>query len=435
MTTTMMMIAAVLICVMLMRGADAVRMDDETSSRLSSGDCANPNKNAFECFAVGKPLRAAPPAGYDTPEDLLAYFQSVARDYPELCELIDLNSAYGTPLGHEGGRIYSLKISDNVGEDEDEPNILFVGNHHARELITPQIARNTTEQFLALYLAGNAEVADIVENYQIYVMWTMNPDGLAYVWDVDDFWRKNRRNNGNSYGVDLNRNYPPGWSSSCGGSTSPSSDTYRGPSAGSEPETQTMMAFQKERNFAKILDWHSYARDTRPGYGDCGLRDARMTTLWNTVGIDLAETMQGYVLGESCCMGGDIHNGFDQQGSMAVLIETGTAFQPSESAMREELRRVWPGTLWFATLPIAISGHIRDQSGRPLKAFFDIAGINYSYDEPANWSSHPLHGRYHLWLPDGSFNVTVSAPGCSPSSRVLSSSLYQSNVYDFTLNC
>jgi hypothetical protein len=329
-----------------------------------------------------------------------------------------------------------LKISDNVQNDEDEPNMLFVGNHHARELITPQIARNTSEQLIALYRNNDPEIVAIVNNYQVYIMWTMNEDGLRHVWQVDDMWRKNRRNNGGSYGVDLNRNYPPGWDSSCGGSTAPSSDTYRGPSAGSEPETKTMMAFQKERNFAKILDWHSYARDTRPGYGDCGMRDQRMTSLWNTVGDLLADQMQGYVLGESCCMGGDIHNGFDQQGAMAVLIETGTAFQPSESAMREELRRVWPGTLWFAELPIAVSGHVRNQQGAPLEAGFAISGLNYAYDEPDNWRSTPRHGRYHLWLPSGTYSVTASRAGCQPQTlQITSNPISGEAEYNFVLNC
>ena len=58
-------------------------------------------------------------------------------------------------------------------------------------------------------------------------------------------WRKNRRRNaGGSYGVDLNRNYPFGWSFTCGGSTTETSSNYRGTQAASEPEVRTMIAFQ-----------------------------------------------------------------------------------------------------------------------------------------------------------------------------------------------
>ena len=35
----------------------------------------------------------------------------------------------------------------------------------------------------------------------------VNPDGLVWTWEVDRMWRKNRRDNGGSFGVDLNRNF------------------------------------------------------------------------------------------------------------------------------------------------------------------------------------------------------------------------------------
>jgi len=83
-------------------------------------------------------------------------------------------------------------------------------------------------------------------------MWTMNPDGLAYVWSTDNMWRKNRKlNPGGSYGVDLNRNYPIGWNFSCGGSSVETSETYKGISAASEPEIQTMMS---KGDYANPLD-------------------------------------------------------------------------------------------------------------------------------------------------------------------------------------
>ena len=40
---------------------------------------------------------------------------------------------------------------------------------------------------------------------------------------------------------------PQAWSTSCAGSTSPASDTYKGPSPASEPETQTMMTWSRRR--------------------------------------------------------------------------------------------------------------------------------------------------------------------------------------------
>jgi len=38
----------------------------------------------------------------------------------------------------------------------------------------------------------NPEAKHILDTYQVYVLPTNNPDGLNYVWTVDDYWRKNR---------------------------------------------------------------------------------------------------------------------------------------------------------------------------------------------------------------------------------------------------
>jgi murein tripeptide amidase MpaA len=69
---------------------------------------------------------------------------------------------------------------------------LVVSNHHSRELITPQIALDTAERLLTQY-STNSTVKNLIDNNQIYLMWTVNPDGLDYVWKSNNMWRKNRK--------------------------------------------------------------------------------------------------------------------------------------------------------------------------------------------------------------------------------------------------
>ncbi len=83
-------------------------------------------------------------------------------------------------------------------------------------------------------------------------------------------WRKNRRNNGGSYGVDLNRNYGPMpyWDSPYGGSsTTPSSDTYRGTAPFSEPETAAIRDFIGSKNLSNTLNYHTYGNYLIYPYG------------------------------------------------------------------------------------------------------------------------------------------------------------------------
>ena len=95
------------------------------------------------------------------------------------------------------------------------------------------------------------QITDLVNSREIYIIFTSNPDGSEYDIATGSYrsWRKNRQpNSGSSYvGTDLNRNYGYKWGC-CGGSSGfPSSETYRGASAFSAPETQRIRDFVNSR--------------------------------------------------------------------------------------------------------------------------------------------------------------------------------------------
>ena len=93
----------------------------------------------------------------------------------------------------------------------------------------------------------------------------------------------------NANGVDLNRNFVSGW---CTGSTDPSSDYYKGVSAGSEKETQFMRnLFSKEKPLVYV-NFHTYGGDPvtmgeirRVNYGDTSHRNNSLAILNKTVGL------------------------------------------------------------------------------------------------------------------------------------------------------
>ena len=155
----------------------------------------------------------------------------------------------------ENRPIYTVKISDNPEIDENEPEILYTALHHARE---PQSMMQMI--YFMYYLLENyntdPSVQYLVNNRELYFIPVVNPDGYEYNRTTNPsgggMWRKNRRNNGGSYGVDLNRNYGPYtyWNAPNGGSsTTPSSDTYRGTAPFSEPETNSIKNFLASREF------------------------------------------------------------------------------------------------------------------------------------------------------------------------------------------
>ena len=172
--------------------------------------------------------------------------------------------------------MWAVKISDNVGTDEDEPEVLFIGQHHAREHITVEMTLYILH-LLADNYGADQQITDLVNSREIYIIFSTNPDGSEYDVATGSYrsWRKNRQPNaGSSYiGTDLNRNYGYKWGC-CGGSSGfPSSDTYRGASAFSAPETQRIRDFINSRvvggkqQIRTSITFHSYAKLVLWPYG------------------------------------------------------------------------------------------------------------------------------------------------------------------------
>ena len=81
------------------------------------------------------------------------------------------------------------------------PAIVIAAQHHARELNSPVMVLGAMQRILADY-ATDPQLQALVDGYELYFVPMVNPDGVNHVWTVDDFWRKNRRNNGSSYGME-----------------------------------------------------------------------------------------------------------------------------------------------------------------------------------------------------------------------------------------
>ena len=141
-----------------------------------------------------------------------------------------------------------MKISDNVQEDEDEPEVLYASLHHAREHLTVEMALYLLHLYTDNY-ATDPRIKEIVDSREIYILFNMNPDGGEY--DIStgkyQYWRKNRQPNSgsSSIGTDLNRNYGYQWGCCGGSSSNPSSETYRG-QAPFSPETAALPRFRQQ---------------------------------------------------------------------------------------------------------------------------------------------------------------------------------------------
>lgn len=192
--------------------------------------------------------------------------------YAEMETLLDQISAINPAIASakfslgqsvEGRELWAVKVSDNVGVDENEPEVRLDSLHHAREPIVLHMGLYFFDWLVSSY-GSDPLATHLVDEREIWIVPCVNPDGYEYNRTTNPggggLWRKNRRDNGNgTFGVDLNRNYSYQWGyDNSGSSGNPGSDTYRGPSAASEPETQAMEAFTSSRSFRTTISAHTY---------------------------------------------------------------------------------------------------------------------------------------------------------------------------------
>ncbi|HEX6862958.1 MAG TPA: M14 family metallopeptidase, partial [Thermoanaerobaculia bacterium] len=187
-----------------------------------------------------------PPAdsNYHDYAEMVAELQQASFDHPAIFSL------FSAGLTYDGRTVWAGKISDNVGTDEDEPEVLFTHHQHAREHLTVEMALYTLHMLTDEY-GTDPQITGLVDGREIWIVFDMNPDGGEFDIATGSYvsWRKNRQPNaGSSYiGTDLNRNWGYKWGCCGGSSGTPSSSTYRGASGFSAPETQVVRDFVDSR--------------------------------------------------------------------------------------------------------------------------------------------------------------------------------------------
>ena len=197
---------------------------------------------------------------YDEPGGIRDQMYAVARANPQIAELVKV----GTSV--QGREILAVKLTQGArGEtDGSRPAVLYSATQHAREWIATETSRRLMNYYVDRWRANDRSVRKLLQSTELWFMPVLNPDGYQYTFDTERLWRKNLRdNNGDGQisvgdGVDPNRNFPSHWGyDNEGSSPITSSDTYRGPSPASEPETKAMLGLFDRIGFEFMVNYHS----------------------------------------------------------------------------------------------------------------------------------------------------------------------------------
>jgi hypothetical protein len=197
---------------------------------------------------------------WDEPGGIRDQMVAIASDNTKIAKLVTL----GRTLN--GREILAIKLTDNarIVKDGTRDAVLFSSTQHAREWISTEVNRRLLLHYVDGWNSGDKHIRSLLKDNELWFVLVANPDGYQYTFDHERLWRKNLRDNNEDGqvnigdGVDPNRNWPNHFKYDNEGSSSIfSSDTYRGPSAVSEAETQALKGLLDRIDFRFHVNWHS----------------------------------------------------------------------------------------------------------------------------------------------------------------------------------
>ncbi len=187
---------------------------------------------------------------YRTVEESLTSAQAVVAQHGAIAELVDIGDSWKKQQNAaQGYDLWVLRLT-NRSIPGIKPVHYLQGGLHAREYVTSETVLRYGEWLAAQYDV-NPDVTWILDHHEVHILFHANPDGrkVAEV-STTRSQRKNRNENfcptgSTTLGVDNNRNFPFDWGGP-GSSGTACNETFRGPSAASEPESQAIIAYLRQ---------------------------------------------------------------------------------------------------------------------------------------------------------------------------------------------
>jgi carboxypeptidase T len=233
------------------------------------GDALRPENGGCEGFSptfypYPTPIQYKPGSmgGYFTYKEMLDILDTMAARYPHLISKRNVIEGFTTVKGNS---IFYVTLSDSIISDQSQkPKVLYTALHHARE--PNSLSQMLFYMWYLLENYGRDPIVDrILQKTELYFVPCINPDGYIQNQSTNPngggMWRKNlwADGSGNLKGVDLNRNYGYFWGNdNAGSSSNPNSQTFRGLSAFSEPETQAIRQLCLKVPFAIAINYHTF---------------------------------------------------------------------------------------------------------------------------------------------------------------------------------
>lgn len=200
---------------------------------------------------------------WDQPGGLRDELAELARKHPDLVRAEVIGRSV------QGRDILAVRVTGDAPQVPDgaRPAVLYISLQHSREWISGEITRRLLHSVVDTY-GIDPDITHLLDETELWFIVVANPDGYELTFDPDQrLWRKNAADNDHdgqlTYrdGVDINRNFPDHWGyTPAGSATVPEDQSFRGPAAGSEPETQALIGLAGRVHFRFMVNYHSYGQ-------------------------------------------------------------------------------------------------------------------------------------------------------------------------------
>ena len=132
---------------------------------------------------------------YHFQKDLEYFFNEIINKYPDIASYENIGKSV------ENRNLLIMKITQKNNNEKN--SIMYLANIHGNETIGREICLYLINYLCEEYQKNNS-IKNFVNNTNIYIMPTLNPDGFENK-DISGNWNPTRFNSNN---IDLNRDFP-----------------------------------------------------------------------------------------------------------------------------------------------------------------------------------------------------------------------------------
>jgi hypothetical protein len=320
--------------------------------------------------------------------------------YPSLCHI----DTIGTTV--KGKYVLALKISDNAGTDEDEPEVFFSSSIHGDEVAGYVLMLRLADWLLKNY-STDLRARNLVDNLEIWINPLANPDGTYLSGNTITY---PVRDNANGY--DLNRNFPD--------PATPYNSFHP-----EQKETTDMVRFMRKHQFVISANFHSGEEVVNYPW-DKWLGKLHADNSWfNSISRAYADTVHRYsgtgymtFLDNGVTRGAvwyQIYGGrqdfitWELQGR-EVTIEIDITKDTPAAQLELLWQYNWRSFLGYLENALyGVHGIVQDEDTfHPLRAKVFISGHDV---DSSQVYSDTINGRFIRLLYPGTWNLTFSAKG------------------------